>query len=152
EFLRLCGLVTARGQIPEIAQRFMQEVVNACGETCVLSLYMTREQKAMIAKTIHGAHPLRYETQMYMMSSLAWGATGRGILALLPEDIINEVLQRKEPSPNDGKSLPETEQVKRELTRIRTNGYVLSRGEKTPGAVGLSAPVFNHQGVIAALC
>ena len=55
----------------------MQAVVDACDETCMLSVYMPRTQSSMIAKVIYGSHPLRYEATMYQPTSLVWGATGR---------------------------------------------------------------------------
>jgi DNA-binding IclR family transcriptional regulator len=151
EFLRVAGLVTSRAEITEIAQGFMQAVVAACDETCMLSLHVPRTQSSMITKVIHGSHPLRYEAAMYQPTSLLWGATGRGILAFAPQEVIDAVLARKEPSPATGRTATAA-QIRRELAHIRSRGYAHTHGQKVGGAVGMSAPVFNTSGVIGALC
>ena len=152
EFRRLGGLVTSRAQLPDVAEQFMRAVVDASDETCMLSLYMPRSQSAMVAKVIYGKHPLRYEADLYAPTSLAWGATGRGILAFLPEPAIDQVLAMEEASPATGRKAPKPVQVKKELPQVREAGYAHSRGQKVPGAVGLAAPVFNASGVVGALC
>src|SRR4051794_28673426 len=40
EFLRVGGLVAARSELTEIAQTFMEAVVETCDETCMLSAYV----------------------------------------------------------------------------------------------------------------
>lgn len=151
EFLRVGGLVASRAQLTEVAHGFMRAVVEACDETCVLSVYMPRNRSAMIAKVLYGSHPLRYEATLYEPSSLVWGATGKGILAFLPPDVAEDVIAHEGPSPGDGKTISRT-QLQRDLAQVRRQGYAHTRGQKIKGAVGLSAPVFNASGVVAALC
>ena len=152
EFLRLGGLVVSRSELTEVAQSFMRAVVDACDETVMLSVFVPRTLVCMITKVIYGSHPLRYEAQLYEPTSLAWGATGRGILAFLPAAVIDAVLAKEEPSPGTGKKMGKASSIKTELALIAEQGYAHSRGQKVQGAVGLSAPVFNVGGVIGALC
>lgn len=151
EFLRVGGLVTSRAQLTDVARGFMQAVVDACDETCMLSVYMPRTHSAMIAKVIYGSHPLRYEATLYQPGSLVWGATGLGILAFLPQDVVEDIVAHEGRSPAGGKGVKPA-QLRRELTAIRQQGYAHTRGQKIAGAVGISAPVFNSTGVVAALC
>lgn len=152
EFQRVGGLLASRADLSHLAHGFMQAVVDACDETCMLSLYVPRTRQAMVAKAIHGSHPLRYQAALYELSSLAWGATGQGILAFLPEAVVDEVLAREGPSPADPRKALKAQTLKRELARIRERGYAHTRGQKIPGAVGFSAPVYDNAGVVAALC
>ncbi|MBO9513957.1 MAG: IclR family transcriptional regulator [Variovorax sp.] len=152
EFHRVGGLLASRADVPNLAHGFMQAVVDACDETCMLSLYVPRTRHAMVVRAIHGSHPLRYEAALYVPSSLVWGATGQGILAFLPEETIDEVLQAEGPSPVDPAKVVKPQSVRRELARIREQGYAHTKGQKIKGAEGFSAPVFNSNGVVAALC
>ena len=151
EFLRVSGLVTSRAQLTEVADGFMRAVVDACDETCMLSVYMPRIQAAMIAKVIYGSHPLRYEATLYQPGSLVWGATGLGILSFLPQQAIDEIVAHGVASPATGKAV-KSAQLRRDLATIRQQGYAHTHGQKIAGAVGISAPVFNSTGVVAALC
>jgi DNA-binding IclR family transcriptional regulator len=152
EFLRVGGMVAARAELSETAQTFMQGVVDTCDETCMLSVYVARSLNTMVTRVIYGSHPLRYEAPLYQPSALSWGATGRGILAFLPGEIMDAVLAQGETSPANIRKTAKAPQVRRELAQIRAQGYALTHGQKVPGAVGMSAPVFNAGGVIAALC
>lgn len=153
EFLRLGGLVVSKTEVTAVAEGFMQRIVDATGETCVLNLYVPSEQKAMVAKVIYGHHPLRFEQELFKTSPLVYGALSRGILAYLPDDVISEVLARHEASPITGRPLSDTRAVRRELATIRERGYAISRGQRIPGAVGLAAPVFRGGGVVVgSLC
>lgn len=153
EFLRLGGLVVSRTEVTAVAEGFMQRIAEATGETCALSLYVPSEQKGMIAKVIHGSHPLRYEAQLFKVSSLCFGATGRGVLAFLPADVISRILARQEISPLTGRPLSDKRVVRRELGEIKQRGYAITKGQRTLGAVGLAAPVFKGAGtVVGALC
>lgn len=151
EFLRVAGLVSSRVQLTSIAPAFMQVVVDASDETCVLSTYLPNSQSATIVAVIYGSHPLRYQATVYEPHSLAWGATGLGILAFLPEAVAEAIIAREGPSPATGAPL-NVDQLQETLARIRDNGYALTCGQKIEGAVGMSAPVFDSNGVVAALC
>jgi DNA-binding IclR family transcriptional regulator len=152
EFLRVGGLVVSRADLVTVAHKFMQAVVDGCDETCVLSVYVPRTRHAMVTKVIYGSHPLRYEAALYQPSSLVWGATGRGILAFLPDEVRKDIIAAEGPSPADASKQVKPAQVERELAAIRQQGYAHTRGQKIPGAVGMSAPVFDRQGAVAALC
>jgi DNA-binding IclR family transcriptional regulator len=152
EFLRVGGLVVSRADLATVARKFMQGVVDACDETCVLSVYVPRTRHAMVTKVIYGSHPLRYEAALYQPSSLVWGATGRGILAFLPDEARQDIIAAEGPSPADPRKAVKPAQIERELAAIRQKGYALTRGQKIPGAVGMAAPVFDRQGAVAALC
>ena len=152
EFLRVGGLVSSRADLSALSHTFMQAVVEACDETCMLSVYVPRTRSSMVTRVIYGSHPLRYEAVLYEPSSLVWGATGRGILAFLPDDIRQDVIAREGPSPADPRRAVKAAQVERELAVVRRQGYAHTRGQKIPGAVGMAAPVFHATGVVAALC
>lgn len=151
EFLRIGALVSSRAQLTDVAEPFMRAVVQACDETCLLSVYMPHNGSAMIAKVLYGSHPLRYVATLYQPSSLAWGATGLGILSFLPQEVVDGILPNEGPSPASGKAV-RTQALRRDMATIRERGYACTRGQKIAGAVGISAPVFNAQGVVAALC
>ena len=153
EFLRLGGLMVSRTEVTTVAEGFMQRVADGTGETSVLNLYLPAEQKAMIVKAIYGHHPLRIEQELYKMSSLAYGALGRSILAFLPAEVIDEVLAKQEVSPITGRPMLVNRTIRRELALIRERGYAVSKGQRAVGAVGMGTPIFRAQGaVVGSLC
>jgi DNA-binding IclR family transcriptional regulator len=153
EFYRLGALVSGKTRIADIALPFMREVVKRCDEHCMLCLYLPAERKVMVAETVSSSHPLRYVRDKFMPTPIAWGATGRSILAHLSPAEIRAAHERAGQSPATGQALPRYKDFAKELETIRRLGYAHTFGQKIPGAVGLGAPVFGRNGtVVASLC
>ena len=141
EYYRLAALIMGRMDVAELARPIMDRVVAECGETCVLGLYLPADRRMMFVARADSAHPLRYPLELHRPLSVAWGATGRAILAFLPEAEIEAVLAMAEPSPATGAALPAAPAMRSQLEAIRARGVAVSQGEKIPGAVGIAAPV-----------
>src|SRR3546814_14265980 len=78
---------------------------------------------------------------------LYWGASGKAILAFLPDDEIEQILRREGASPASGEKPPSLRARMAELREVRERGYAISEGQKLPGARGVAAPVFDAKGV-----
>ena len=96
----------------------------------------------MVACKIDPPSPLHYTWDLYQPTSIMWGATGRAILAFLPESDLTELIGEAEPSPATGAPLPPAPKLRAELAQIRDRGYAITHGQKITDAVGLAAPVF----------
>lgn len=146
EYYRLSALIMGRMDIGELARPIMDAVVAECGETCVLGLYLPADRRMMFVARADSAHPLRYPLELHRPLSVAWGATGRAILAFLPAVEIEAVLAMGEPAPATGAAPPAPAAMRRLLADIRAAGVAVSHGEKIPGAVGIAAPVTSAGG------
>lgn len=153
EFVRIGALVTSKIRIAEFARPFMTKVREACGEVCFFVRYLPAAKQVMIVDMVNSSHPLRYEIEMFKPTSLLWGATGRSILAFLPPAEIELAIVDGERSPATGQPLPRREKLIAELSEIRRRRYVLTSGQKLPGAVGMGVPIFSpNRRVIGSLC
>jgi DNA-binding IclR family transcriptional regulator len=153
EFYRLGALVVGKTQSSEIAQPFMRAVVDRLDEYCMLCLHLPAEHKVMIVETMSSSDPLSYVRDKLIPMPLAWGATGRSILAQLPDADIRIAYDEAGPSPATSQPLPRFKDFMREIETIRRQGYAHTFGQKIPGAVGFGAPVFGAEGAVAAsLC
>jgi DNA-binding IclR family transcriptional regulator len=153
EFYRLGSLIVGKTRITEIALPFMREVVKQCDEFCMLCVYLSAERAVMVVESVSSSHPLRYFRDKFMPTPLAWGATGRSILAYLCDEEIRAAYELAGPSPGDGRPLPRYKDFVREMEGIRQQGYAQTFGQKVPGAVGFGTPVFGADGVVvASLC
>lgn len=145
EFIRIGSLVAAKVQITDLARPIMRALVEESDETCVLLRYIPVSRKVMALHAEYSSHPLRYQIDMYQPHSLLWGATGRAVLAFLPEAEIEAAFQDNDRSPASGDKLPPKATLMKELRDIRERGYALTHGQKIEGAVGLAAPLFNSE-------
>jgi DNA-binding IclR family transcriptional regulator len=141
EFQRLARMALGGNDIVAAAIGPMREIVDACDETCLLAVYHAHRHTMSFVARVDSSNPLRYRVRMHGVETLAWGATGRSILAFLPEADIEQVIARGETSPGSGHKLAVAE-LKADLAAIRARGYALSRSQRIAGAVGLSVPVY----------
>ena len=128
EFLRLSSVVMSRHPLQAIAAPLLEQAVASVNETAYLCLYLPRERRLTFASHVESTHP----------QTLLTGASGRSILAFLPQDEITAVLARE--------GLAGHLDLAQELAAIRARGYALSFGQRIAGAVGIFAPVYGAGG------
>ncbi|MGH2524927.1 MAG: IclR family transcriptional regulator [Anaerolineales bacterium] len=76
-------------------------------------------------------------------------STGKVLLAYLPK-IKQEAALRGGLPRLTGKTIGSITALRRELARVREQGYATAVGELEAGFVAVSAPVFNHEGEVVA--
>jgi DNA-binding IclR family transcriptional regulator len=74
------------------------------------------------------------------------GASGKAILAALPEAELAEYLSRAALTPLTSATIIDAVELQRQVRAARASGVASSRGERIPGAVGVAAPVFGPSG------
>jgi len=72
------------------------------------------------------------------------GATGKVLLSQLPDDDLNETLNRVLLVSQTAKSVTDRKLLYRQIREIRERGYAISHSERIPGATGISVPVVNY--------
>jgi DNA-binding IclR family transcriptional regulator len=153
ELLRIASRVVASVGITDIAQEFLDRIVQRFSETVVLGLYLPTQPAVSFVARADGLHSLQYRLPMHQPLSLLHGASGKAILAYLPDDIVNAAWNC-EPAAPIGLlgALPPRAALALSLKRIRKDGYAITEGERLPGAQGVAAPIFAASGVIGCLC
>lgn len=148
ELFRISALIHAKHDIRETARPFLERVVAASDETCVLGLYLPKAKRMVFADKVDSTRLLRYQLQMNTPLSVLWGASGRAMLAFLAKADIDSVYALEGSAPASGEPLPPRSSLERELAKIRREGYAISHGQKVSGAVGITAPVFGPAGLV----
>lgn len=150
---RLGTLLSYKKGFKDLTLPFLQKIAQQCGEACMFVAYLPATQQVSLMTAINSLHPLRYEMELYVPHTVLWGATGRSILAFLPEEEQKKIVDTRVPSPTTGALPPAWEELKPELDAIRSKGYALTRSQKVSGAIGIGAPIRNGEGrVIGSFC
>lgn len=144
-FLRLAWKVADRNSVRELALPWLKELVHATEETSLLALYDPSRQEMMFAATVDSPHPIRQVRQIAEWLPVTAGATGLAILAFLSDAEQRAILGRPLPTITP-QTTTDRATLEQALTRVRQQGYALTRGERTPGAVGVGAPIFGPTG------
>jgi DNA-binding IclR family transcriptional regulator len=134
ESARLAVLLAERLDVRRIARPILEATAAAIGETVILALYSPPRRQFWAVDAAESGHTIRYIWEsLRPWSDLNRGASGKGILAFLPEDEREAILATVEDS--------ERTQLRAALDTARAQGFVISHGERFAGAVGVSAPI-----------
>ena len=152
EFYRVSARVLGTVSLPSLAQPTLDVVATEFDETVMFGLYLPTENALSFASRADGQQKLKYQIDMHRPLSLVWGASGKAVLAFLPEERARQILAAEAPSPATGALPPAWDDLQQELAAIRARGYAVSESEKLPDARGIAAPVFGPGGIVGCVC
>jgi len=148
EFFRLAARVAAEVPIRRAAMPRLVDLVELTGETAYLGVYDQTRRQLMYIDVVESPHPVQYTMTRYEWLDLYAGAGGLGILPFLPQREIDQLLASTELRRITPGTITQPDELRRELDKIRRNGYVVSVGQRIPDAVGIGAPIFRPGGVV----
>lgn len=122
-----------------VAVPVMRRLANEISETVILSVPDNREV-VVLEQRLGGAHLVRVEHTIGSRHPLHVGASGRAILAFLPETQIARVLRR----------VDDPDRIRELLEDVRGSGYSVSHDELQAGVYGTAAPVLDPEGIAVA--
>lgn len=123
------------------ARPVLDELRDETGETAILALYDRARRRFRAVMAAESSHPIRYIWDgLRDWSEVHLGASGKGILAFLPEEEREAILVAL-PDPVPGPRSVSRADLRRELEAARREGWVISHGDRVAGAVGVSAPI-----------
>jgi len=126
------------------ARREMEELATETGEHA--SLVVEEGGTGRAIYTIKGESPVEFKVYDGTQSHLGSTAPGRTILANLPRDRVNAVLD-EHGVPEEG---PETdrEELFSALEDVRDAGYAVDEGSAIHGMNGVGVPIIDRQGTV----
>lgn len=136
--LELSGQQLTRTRLVELGHSFLHELSEATGETAVLTVRVGTQ--AMCLRQVESRHPIRMAFKINQLLPLYAGAGQRMLLAHAPDTVIDRVLDR--PLRQFTGGTLERDRIRRDVQEIRRNGFLVSHGELSKGAVAVAAPVF----------
>lgn len=142
ECVRLATMVLGSHSLIGRVRPYLADLAADLEETCAFTLYEPRTYSKIVALVERGSHTLGYEFEVGVRDGLHAGASGKPILAFLPDGEIEKVLRMKLPKLTEY-TVSDPAQLRKQIAQIRKQGYATSKGERIPGAgVGIGAPVF----------
>lgn len=151
ELHRVAALIHAKSSLATTVQPFLDEITAACDEASLFAVFDRATATVAFVAKADSSQALSYRISLNTPVSAYWGSSSQVILAYLDEPELRRVLAAAHPSPVGGlPPLPEAA-FRANLAAIRERGWILTKGEKLPGAVGTSAPVFGAAGIAGSL-
>jgi IclR family transcriptional regulator, KDG regulon repressor len=132
--------------ITRAATPHMQRLLSQTRETVHLNVIDAQER--ICIDTLESFQNLKASMPIGSRSPLYAGASSKCLLAHSSHEFIRSYLQQTALAPVTQNTITEKSTLMAELKTIRSDGYALSLGERNKGLGSISAPVFNHQGLL----
>jgi DNA-binding IclR family transcriptional regulator len=145
--LELAGQDLAHTRLVELGHSFLRELSEGTGETAVLTVRAGTQ--ALCLRQVESHHPIRMAFKISQLLPLYAGAGQRMLLAHAPPSVVDRVLEN--PLRHITDRTLDRRAVVKELEQIRRNGYLVSRGELSEGAVAVAVPVFAGGEIVCSL-
>jgi DNA-binding IclR family transcriptional regulator len=148
--LRLSNLIQSNLPLERIARPVMQALVAEFDETVTINAYLRSEGMSICVAVEECEKPMQYMLEPGELKQLHSGASGKTILAFLPDDTVERIIQHRGLNAVTTKTITSRATLARDLKRVRLDGVAVSHGERINGAVGIGAPVFGGSGQVLA--
>lgn len=103
-------------------------------------------EKGVILEQVTSSYPVKLFVEQGTQFSLHSSVGGKSILAHLPEQEMNAILDKMQLNPFTENTITSKEVFKEELKHVKKNGYAIDNGEDIQGINCVGAPIFNEFG------
>jgi DNA-binding IclR family transcriptional regulator len=141
--LELSASVRYRLEIVKVARPYIEELVEKCDETVDLGVYDKNEVVFVDKKEC--TRSVRMVSSIGRRLPLHCTGTGKALLAFLPGGEVDRVISRGLVRYTDN-TITEPDELRRELSRVRADGYAVDRQEFEIGVRCVAAPVLDLDG------
>lgn len=146
DLARIGSRIADHLDVQRLARPIIERAAATVGETIVLALYDPHRRKFSAVDAVEANHTIRYVWESLRdWSDLHLGSSGKGILAFLPDDEREAIIDAL-PDRIPGRQPITKARLRRDLAAARRRGHVVSHGERYDGAVGVSAPIRDARG------
>lgn len=145
---RLGLLAQKHFNIGLLARPFMKEVSLLTKETVLL--VAVNKMRGVVLQRVESEEPVRLELQIGASIPLPAGASGKILMAYLPEDEWDRIITIEGLKRYAANTITNKNKLKAHLREIRKMGYTFSDQEVDPGGRAVSAPILNSGGELVA--
>lgn len=148
--LELGNIMKKQIEIRSYAFPIMENLARKTQESIDLNIIVNNKRVSI--EEIESPHDIRKVIKLGESLPLCVGASGTAILAFLPDNEINKIIERENISGSGQIKIADTKKLMEHLKEIRREGFAISVQERVIGAGAVAAPIFNsHGNVIASL-
>jgi DNA-binding IclR family transcriptional regulator len=153
ELIRMSEAFSRKLSVKQLARPHLEQLANATGESSLLAQFDLQRPAMTFVDMIRSSHPITYITTLYDWKPLHAGASGLVILAHLSEAELTRFFDIASLTQLTPSTMVTPAGIKQEIKAILERGYGITRGQRTPGAVGMAVPIFDARDhVVGSLC
>ncbi len=146
--LRMGLRVLDRLDFRRVAQGFLRDLSLRTQETVHLAIL--QETRAISIEKFASFQSVGLDARLGGVMPLHCTGVGKTLLAYQGEDLLNQIVQSPGLTRMTEHTVTALPQLRKELERVREQGYAVDQGEAVEGLCCVAGPVFNHAGQIVA--
>jgi DNA-binding IclR family transcriptional regulator len=146
KLLELGNSVLCFSDVRTVARPYLEELVSRCNETANLAVLDGSDVVYIDQVESSNIIIVKMLAQPGNRGPVYCTASGKALLAFLPGDRLQPLLESLEMTRFTNETITDTAHLKKELERIRQDGYAMDWGEMEEHVRCIAAPVFDHEG------
>ena len=147
-FLRFGDLVAKRLDIRTIALPVMRKLQEESDEA--VNLVVLKGDEGVYIEKVDTFHPVKVYTDIGRRAPLYGGACPRVLLAYMPPAEQERYIRETELVRYAEGTILDKDELRRELAKVRRDGYAYSGGELRDFTAAVAAPIYNQTGAVVA--
>lgn len=147
KIFQLGSIVINQMDLRKIAMPFMKDLAAKTGEA--ISLNIVQEHSRVCIERIESQGIIRFYLPIGARSPLYLGATGKALMAFLPEAEIEQIISSQILNNPQAQNV-DLARLRKDLADVRAKGYAYTSDELGVGVSTVAAPIFNYHGNIVA--
>jgi len=140
----LSAQVLERVQLRQIARPFLQTLTSVTNETTHLAVLEDRE--FVYIDKVDNTQAMRMRSRVGQRGQLYCTAAGKSMLAFLPENETQRIIQRLKFQPLTENTITDPVKFHEHLLKVRRLGYAVDDEENEMGIRCIGAPIYDHAG------
>jgi DNA-binding IclR family transcriptional regulator len=129
-----------------VAQPYLRSLRDTTGES--VSLMVERGLERVVLMAIEASHELRVVPALNSVVPIYSGASGKVFMAFMPEAERDRIIEVTGLKPVNERGLTDRKSFLKALEQVRKDGYAVTVGDVTLGAVAVAAPIFGRADVL----
>ncbi len=130
------------------AKPFLQELEKETNE--VIHLVVYDQGEVVYIEKLDGNEALRMHSKVGKRAPMHCTSVGKAILAHLPSEIVQEIIERKGLPVHTDKTITDINVFIEELKEVKRKGFALDLEENEYGITCIAVPILDHLGKVAA--
>ena len=149
--LRFHDIITDSLDLVRIARPYLHRLTEISGETA--QLIQKNNNVAICVEKTDSPAALMVRPDKGTIIGLHSGASGKAILAFLPEPEQKKIIAKAGLKKLGPKTITDPVELQKKLNQIKEQGYAVSHEEIYPGVAALAVPIFDAGNrVVASIC
>jgi DNA-binding IclR family transcriptional regulator len=137
--VELAWIVLRQQDLRSLCRPYMEQLRQATNETVSLNIRMGN--KRVCIEELQSDQEVKYSQTFGLTAPLEVGAPGKTLLAFMPDDELERVLDTLTFTPLTPDTITDRGALRDELAVTRARGYAVSVGERSPWAAAVAAPI-----------